>query len=236
MNSSLLILCPSPNELRSVASVLPGSSLTHHEKGAPIYQWDNGILTSCGVGPVLAAMNTMRLCLQHPFQELILLGIAGTFDEHLAPILSEVAISEETLLDFGREHATLATPFSPAFCPFPDQGAAEFPTSHLKLLPPTIDLPSIRSVTVSYVTQSKERKQAIFDRHHPQIENMEGAAVAMVCHQLRLPFRQYRVISNIVGEPDRSRWHIDEAIAGLASLSQRLFSTHPEGYTPSDRP
>jgi futalosine hydrolase len=44
---------------------------------------------------------------------------------------------------------------------------------------------------------------------------MEGAALHYVCLQQEINFLQLRSISNIVGERDKQKWEMKEAIANL---------------------
>ena len=44
---------------------------------------------------------------------------------------------------------------------------------------------------------------------------MEGAAFHFVCLQQKIPFIQIRSISNSVGERDKSKWVIKEAVSNL---------------------
>jgi nucleoside phosphorylase len=49
-----------------------------------------------------------------------------------------------------------------------------------------------------------------------EVEAMEGYAVLRAAALAGVPALEVRVLSNEVGEPDRSRWLIDEALAFLA--------------------
>jgi futalosine hydrolase len=44
---------------------------------------------------------------------------------------------------------------------------------------------------------------------------MEGAALHYVCLQENIPFVQIRSVSNYVGERDKTKWKIQEAIENL---------------------
>jgi len=44
---------------------------------------------------------------------------------------------------------------------------------------------------------------------------MEGAALHYVCNDLQVPYIQLRTISNMVGERDKTRWKMKEALLGL---------------------
>ncbi|BAV04181.1 phosphorylase family protein [Filimonas lacunae] len=44
---------------------------------------------------------------------------------------------------------------------------------------------------------------------------MEGAALHYACRQTNTPFIQIRAISNYIGERDKSKWRIKDAIGEL---------------------
>jgi nucleoside phosphorylase len=51
---------------------------------------------------------------------------------------------------------------------------------------------------------------------------MEGFAVLRACALAGVPAVEVRAISNEIGEPDRSRWELDTALAALADALPRL--------------
>ena len=44
---------------------------------------------------------------------------------------------------------------------------------------------------------------------------MEGAALHYVCLMEKIPFLQIRAVSNVIGERDKSRWKLKEAMKSL---------------------
>ena len=53
----------------------------------------------------------------------------------------------------------------------------------------------------------------IVSRFGTAVESMEGAAAAQVALAMGVPFAEVRGISNMIGERDKSRWRIGEAVA-----------------------
>jgi futalosine hydrolase len=49
----------------------------------------------------------------------------------------------------------------------------------------------------------------------PVVESMEGAALHYVCLMEKIPFLQIRVVSNMIGERDKSRWKLKESVEKL---------------------
>jgi futalosine hydrolase len=53
---------------------------------------------------------------------------------------------------------------------------------------------------------------------------MEGFAVLRACALARVPALELRAISNGLGEADRSRWRIDDALAALGEATGRVVA------------
>ena len=53
---------------------------------------------------------------------------------------------------------------------------------------------------------------------------MEGAALHYVCLQQSVPFLQIRSISNEVGERDKSKWRMKEAVENLNTELIKLIT------------
>jgi nucleoside phosphorylase len=51
---------------------------------------------------------------------------------------------------------------------------------------------------------------------------MEGAAVGLVCHRLRVPFAEVRVVSNTTGHRERQQWDIKGAVSKLELVASAL--------------
>lgn len=56
------------------------------------------------------------------------------------------------------------------------------------------------------------------------VEAMEGFGVLRAAALVGVPAVELRAISNAVGEPDRSKWRFDDALAALASAVERLVA------------
>ena len=52
---------------------------------------------------------------------------------------------------------------------------------------------------------------------------MEGAALHYVCLSEKIPFLQLRSVSNYVGERDKNKWAVREAIANLNIELQKIL-------------
>ncbi len=63
-------------------------------------------------------------------------------------------------------------------------------------------------VTVATITATDPGADRIYDRFRPFMENMEGAAAALVAKHYGIPFLEIRCASNLVGKRDRRRWDL----------------------------
>ena len=85
-------------------------------------------------------------------------------------------------------------------------------------------LPKAKAITVNKVSDSELQKQQFIQTFNADIETMEGAALHYVCLQEQIPFLQIRSISNHVGERDKTKWKMKEAIQNLNTELQILIN------------
>lgn len=79
-------------------------------------------------------------------------------------------------------------------------------------------------VTVSTCTGTCRGAQELVQRTGGLCENMEGAAVALVCNQFGLPFLEVRGISNRVEDRDPARWDLP---AGMQAAQRAILALLP---------
>ena len=82
-------------------------------------------------------------------------------------------------------------------------------------------------VTVSTCTGTTAKAIEIEARTGGICENMEGAAVALACRQLSVPFLEIRGISNRVEDRDTSRWDLTTAMAAVQEAVISLLEKWP---------
>ena len=176
-----------------------------------------------GVG-VPATLYLLQKTTQQIQPDLIIqAGIAGAFSEK--QLLGEVVlVKQDAFGDIGMEQKEQFTPiFRSEFA-----NKNEFPFSDGWLINPTTlfsrtQLRSVKAITVNKVTDSILQKQQSIINFSPDIESMEGAALHFVALQQNIPFIQIRSISNWVGERDKSKWKIKEAISNLNNELKKII-------------
>lgn len=173
-----------------------------------------------GVGILASSFSISKLIFEEKPDLIIQVGIAGTFD--LQYNHGEVvAVKSDCLGDVGVEEKGI---FNDIF----DMNLAKkngFPFLEKRLPNPWFDkynllhLAEVSAVTVNEVTTKQDRIQQLKDKYNCKIESMEGAALHYCCLQTNTPFIQIRGISNSVGERDKSKWNMQDAINNLTSTT-----------------
>ncbi|HNU87784.1 MAG TPA: futalosine hydrolase [Ferruginibacter sp.] len=177
-----------------------------------------------GVGLPSAMYHLQKRMQQIDYDLIIQAGIAGSFNRRLVPGQT-LWVKQDAFGDLGTEEKEI---FSPVF----DSGLAdknEFPFTNGWLLNESevtkkIQLNAAKAVTVNKVTDSRLQEQQIISHFDPDIESMEGAALHYVCLQENIPFLQLRTVSNYVGERDKTKWKMKEAIMNLNTELIKLIN------------
>jgi futalosine hydrolase len=171
------------------------------------------LITGVGVPSVLYHLQKRMHQIDYDF--IIQAGIAGTFTDAIQPGQT-VLVKQDCFADLGFEEKENYTPiFETGFAdknepPF-ENGWLVNRTDHLH----TGALPLVKAITVNKVSDNDLQKQQFIKQFNADIESMEGAAVHYICLQENMPFIQLRSVSNFVGERDKTKWKMKEAIENL---------------------
>lgn len=150
-------------------------------------------------------------------------GIAGSFST-IHPLGEVVLVKQDAFGDIGTEQKEQFTPIFKSG--FADKN--EFPYTDGWLINPSSlfsrsNLRVVRAITVNKVSDSLLQKQQSLSNFSPEIESMEGAALHLVGLHENIPFMQIRSISNFVGERDKSKWKMQEAITNLNTELKKII-------------
>jgi futalosine hydrolase len=181
-----------------------------------------------GIGQLQTAYSLMRKIREQRPGFVIQAGIGGSAAK--ADLSRVFAIRHEIVADLGVMEKT-------GFRSHFDLGLGDgdrFPFQHGKLKNPYphliewTGLPVLDGITVNEI---KSADFAGFQRNEdPVVESMEGAALHYVCLMEKIPFLQIRSVSNLLGDRDKSRWTLKEAIENLnktlISLIKKLEQTN----------
>ena len=164
-----------------------------------------------------------------PYNLVVNLGIAGSYDLEAFPIGSAAVISREHFADlgFGSEEG-----FSDLF----QYGILEkddFPYTKGALARQLLPYPNVEEaisryksgvgVTIQCITGDAARIDELKELYTPHIESMEGAAVYYAALMEGVPCFGLRTVSNVVGERDSRKWKTKEALDTLENCCREIF-------------
>jgi futalosine hydrolase len=168
-----------------------------------------------GVGIPTTVFHLTKHLAQKKYDLVIQAGIAGAFTVALEAG-SVAMIDMDTFGDIGiDEKGNFTTLFETGLADKND-----FPFSNGWLLNEHEyfthpSLPVARGITVNKIIDDEIQIKRVREKFGAGIESMEGAAFHYVCLQQKIKFLQLRSISNIVGERDKTKWMMTEAIMNL---------------------
>jgi len=84
-------------------------------------------------------------------------------------------------------------------------------------------LPVVDGVTVNEISTDESTIHYYRDQLAVQVESMEGAALHYIGLLEKIPFLQIRSLSNFIGERDKAKWKMKEAITALNRELQRIL-------------
>ncbi|MEO8569442.1 MAG: futalosine hydrolase [Ginsengibacter sp.] len=176
-----------------------------------------------GVGIPATIFNLNQKLSQAKYDLVIQAGIAGTFKEPFEKT-TVFAIESDIFADIGvDEKGNFKTIFELGFM---DENEFPYKSGWLKNeqeLIKKLNLPLVKAITVNRITDDKSYLKKLFEKFSADIESMEGAAFHYVCLLRKVNFVQIRSISNIVGERDKTKWKMKEAIASLNNELEKLI-------------
>lgn len=168
-----------------------------------------------GVGCPVSVYRITKAIQQYRPSVIVQAGIAGSFDMTV-PLGTVVAASQDEFGDMGvTEKGQWRSVLDMGFL---SAGTQPFKEGVLKnpnrILLKRCGLEKVKAATVNEITTNKA-KIRLFKEQQVMIETMEGAALHYVALMEKIPFLQIRSLSNYVGERDKNRWQMSEAIANL---------------------
>ena len=151
----------------------------------------------CGIGPVEAAAATARALAEQRPSAVLHVGIAGAH---------------------GLEPLTLVLGSEAVYC---DAAGRLVPA---RALPDAGLLARLQSAFPEAEVRPIGTSARVGGSHGVEVEAMEGFAVLRACELAGVPAVEARIVSNAIGEADRSRWRFEEAFAKLAETLPRFVA------------
>lgn len=192
------------------------------------------VVTAAGIGKANTAAAIAALCASGSVGAVVQLGIGGAYPAPAGgqplPIGSLAVAASEFDLDLGL--GVGATWLGLESLGFPAV-ATDPPTFNRVAIDAALagavaassGWPVVPFATSDSVTTEPLTAKRIAAEHGVMIESMEGAAAAQVCLALGLPFIEIRAVSNDVGERDKGKWKLREAVAAAATAASTALPT-----------
>jgi futalosine hydrolase len=183
-------------------------------------------VVAVGIGPVEAALGTLRALGVKPYRLAVNAGIGGAFAGR-ATVGDAVAVTDERYVDLGREDgAEIRLPGGltlESTC-----SADRIALEQFRAQAPAMEFgPAITSATF---TTTAARAAALAARYGPVAESMEGFAVLRAAAAAGVAAVELRGISNLVGDPAGSGWDFRAgSAAAVRALEALLDAVKGEG-------
>ncbi len=190
-----------------------------------------------GMGPIATAASLSNYLTLHNARVngVLNIGVAGAYIDSGLAILDICLAQQEFLGDFGICMKDGIQDFDP--------GLRKSGTPLLfnnDLVPrikrilneQNIVFKSVNFVTVNCCTGTAERGEYLRNKFAAGCENMEGAAVAMVCENFAIPCAELRCVSNMVEDRDTANWHLAEAIEKICVVVEVVLHEYVQGDSP----
>jgi futalosine hydrolase len=177
-----------------------------------------------GIGLTATTFKLTKQLTLKKYDAVVQVGVAGCFKKTI-PLGSVVAIKKDTIADQSViELQQLKTLFDLQLVPH-----NSFPYKNKWLVNPhqtlllASQLKTVSAISVNEITTNKKKTEWYQQTFKPVAESMEGAAFHYVCLMENLPFVQLRSMSNYIGERNKKKWNMVDAITNLNNALQHLL-------------
>lgn len=177
-----------------------------------------------GVGLLASTYALTRAVITRRPDMILQAGVAGSLNPEL-PLAQTVLVKSECVGDLGvQENGRFHSPFDMRLI---DANAWPWQDGRLpngnKLLS-QMELAAAEGVTVNQITTSPQTILRYQNKLNVEVESMEGAALHYIGLAEKIPFLQIRSLSNFIGERDKSKWRLNEAIKNLNREVQLIIA------------
>lgn len=187
-----------------------------------------------GIGPVTTAASLSNYLTLHGsrIDGVLNIGVAGAYIRSGLEKLDICMARQEFLGDFGIcmqdgiqdfDHSLLK-PGTPLL--FDNDLVPRFENI---LKDQNIEFKIVNFVTVNCCSGTTVRGEYLREKFSAGCENMEGAAVVMVCKNFNIPCVELRCISNMVKDRDVESWQLAEAIEKICMAAEVVMHEYVHG-------
>lgn len=206
----LLIVSATNFEIQPLLDVMENVELTSGRLLKANYREMELNFLVTGVGMVATAYHMAKV-LDDSYDLALNIGICGSFNKNL-DLGAVVHVYEDTLSELGAEDDEQFLNLEQLKL----YGDTSFNNIRYGAIHESIEsLPRVTGITVNTTHGNEKSIAKVYDRLHPFVESMEGAAFMYVCEQENIPYAQIRSVSNYVEKRNRDAWNIPLAIENL---------------------
>lgn len=241
---ALLILAPTPDELRALAPQMLPPDVAEMRPYPLSLKGQDALFYATGIGPVNAAMGSgycfgltsSKEVFGHPWKVdfCLLAGLAGAFALEKCPLRKLYRVSEEIWPEYGLNDG--ANVVARAFH-FPQwkRDSGEDIYDRVPMAPLSAinsdsrwlgkkeeEFPPAQSLSVAGVTASFVRARQLESLYHAQLENMEGFSVGLACLRAGVPCVEIRSVSNKIGPRSKEEKDFSGALKSLGVILPQL--------------
>lgn len=189
--------------------------------GASFYQVRPDVVACAGgVGKVNAAMSAQLLIASYQPDVVLNVGVAGCFED--------VPIGTLVLPTGFVQHDSDTTALGDPVGLVSTVNMVEFPTAYQQQAQAAMDKTGLAYrtglvATGDWFATDTPRSHWIYETFHPLLCEMEGGAVAQVCHRNGVPFLSLKSVSDCVLEHHDFYFNFPEAIRELNGVAMRFI-------------
>lgn len=184
---------------------------TAHKLEIPLKRYlPKGIIVkSFGLGAIDFAIAFQKFLTQNKIDRVILFGLAGAQKNSFS--LTQVLIIKN---NFNADETVWQ---KNEFTSFESLGLKMYKKENNKLnhgiqLAKKLKYPIADAISVQMLSDNKKFNQLRLAKYNAKIECMEGAAFQKICKEYKIPFVELRAISNFIGERNKEKWQVQNAI------------------------
>lgn len=236
---AILICAATAKELKALAPELlpPEDKIREMQPMACKLKQRDAIFLVTGTGPVNASL-ALGFCfgLAHEsktfsIDSVLCTGLAGAFDLIKNPLCSIWRVKTEIWPEYGLNDGArvVARAFRlPLWSrPGKEDIYEKLELDDLDALDIKPDAPAMQwcacaSLTVAGATAGFNRKDALWNAWHAELENMEGFAAAYACARAEKPFVEIRIVANKVGPRTKDEKDVAGATRALGEILPAL--------------
>ncbi len=184
-----------------------------------------------GMGPAATAANLSNYLALHGsnIDGVINIGVGGAYFDSGLTLLDICLADKEFFGDFGICMQNEILDFEPGLsqltAPFLFKNElVSYSKDILRIN--DVEFNMVNFVTVNCCSGTKKRGEYLRGKFAAGCENMEGAAVAMVCDIFNIPCVELRCISNMVEDRNTANWMLEDAIDEICTVAEIILKEY----------